>query len=126
MSGDGRHLGGRGQEVADCVEQRLHALVAQGRASQHGNDLAGEGALAQGRHQRGRLDRLALEIRGRDAVVEIGGRFHQFVARGGHGLGHGQRHAVFARRIVFCAREEDGPFANQIHHPGELILGADR
>jgi hypothetical protein len=45
---DGRHFRGRGQEVAHGIEQRLHALVAQGRAGQHGHDAHSEGCPCAG------------------------------------------------------------------------------
>ena len=68
------------QVVDDRVEQRLHALVLEGRAEQHGRDRVGERAGAQrapdhlGRHRA-----LVLEVRLGELVVELGDRVDQRV-----------------------------------------------
>jgi hypothetical protein len=124
-AGDGGDFGRRGQEIADRVQQGLDALVAQGRAREHGHDGAGHGALAQGRAERRRRDGLAFEVGGRDLVVEIGGGLDELLARRRHRLGQGRRHVVLARRIVFDAREVDGALAHEIDHALELVLRAD-
>src|SRR5205814_6261367 len=99
VTGHRRHLGGGGQVVADGVEQRLDSLVAQGRAGQHRHHRAGHGGLADGRLERGGGDRLPLEVRGGQGVVEVGGGLDQLLAGGGHLGGHLGGDGLLARRV---------------------------
>ena len=48
QAGDRRQVDRAGQVVDDGVEQRLHALVLERRAVEHGHDLVGDGAGAEG------------------------------------------------------------------------------
>ncbi|MNU61691.1 hypothetical protein D3C71_509000 [compost metagenome] len=48
MAHDGRHFHGRRQVFDDGIEHRLHALVLEGAAAQHGHDLVANRARAQG------------------------------------------------------------------------------
>jgi hypothetical protein len=77
---DGRQVLGRGQEVHHRVEQRLDALVLEGRAAQGGHELARQAALAQRRGQARRVGVLALEEGVHHLVVEVGGRLDHLVA----------------------------------------------
>jgi hypothetical protein len=82
---------GRGQVVDDRVEQRLHALVLEGRAAQHGHELAVDGALAQEAADGGLVGHGALKVSLQDLVGGGGG------GRGGGGGGGGQQMWVLRR-----------------------------
>src|SRR4030088_3218427 len=60
----------RGKIVHDGVEQRLHALVLEGRAAQHRKERAGQHGLADQPLQRRLIGLLAVEIGGEHVVVE--------------------------------------------------------
>ena len=73
-------VGGRRQVVDDGVEQRLHALVLEGRAAQHRMEGARLHGLAHQAAQ-GRLVRLvAVEVGGHRLVVELDGGLDQLGA----------------------------------------------
>ena len=123
---DRRHLDRRRQVVADGVQQRLHALVAQRRAREHRHDAAVDRPLAQRRLQHRLVDRLPFEEGVGDGVVEVGGGLDQLLARGGDLVGHRRRRIVLARALGLVAREVERAHAHQIDDAGEAILGADR
>ena len=79
---DRGHVDGRRQVVDDGLEQRLHALVLERRAEQHGRDRVVERRLADGGAQLVGLDRLVLEERDHDVVVVVGDRLDEVVAVG--------------------------------------------
>jgi hypothetical protein len=80
-----RHVERRRQVVHHGVQQRLDALVLERRAAQHGHHGEPERRLAQRLAELVGRDRLALEVAGRQRVVEVGGRLDQPIARRLHG-----------------------------------------
>ena len=77
---DGGHVDRRRQIVDHRVEQRLHALVLEGRAAQHGIERAGQHGLADQALQRRFIRLVAVEIGGHGVVVEFDGGFHHLLA----------------------------------------------
>ena len=67
----GGRSSGLGQEVDDGVEHGLHALVLERRAAQHGDDLVGDGAVAQRLAEVVGGDLLLAEVLLDDDVVEV-------------------------------------------------------
>ena len=78
---DRRDVERAGQVVDDRVEQRLHALVLEGGAAQHGGDRDVEGRLADVGDQPVGLDRLLLEVVLHQLVVVLGDGLDQLRAR---------------------------------------------
>ena len=79
-AGDVVDVGRRGHVVNDRVEQRLHALVLEGGARDHGDKVAGEGALADALLQL-RLGRLlALKVGHHEVVVLLDDELDELVA----------------------------------------------
>ena len=66
----GRQVDGAGEVVDDGVEQRLHALVLEGGAVEDRDDLAGDGAGADGRAQVVDGDLLLADVLLEDVLVE--------------------------------------------------------
>ena len=77
---DRGHVDRRRQIVDDGVEQRLHALVLEGRAAQHGIERAGQHRLADQPLQRRLVRLLAVEEGGQRVVVELDGGFDHLLA----------------------------------------------
>ena len=77
---DRGHVDRRRQIVDHGVEQRLHALVLEGRAAQHGIEGAGQHGLADHALQRRLIGLLAVEVSGENLVVEFDGGFQQLLA----------------------------------------------
>ena len=77
---DRGHVDWRRQIIHDRVEQRLHALVLEGRAAQHREERAGQHRLADQALQRRFIGLLAVEIGGENLVVEFDGGFKQLLA----------------------------------------------
>ena len=124
---DGRDVHRGGHVVHHGVQQLLHALVLVGRAHEHGMDLAGDGALADGGLQF--LDRHLLfhEHLLHQVVVAVGGGLQQLLAAqlgllgelgrdGVHGLGVG--HALVVGLEVPCGH------GHQVDDAPEVVLGA--
>ena len=74
---DRRHVGGRRQVIDDPVEQGLHPLVLEGGAVEHGNENAGNGALADAALERRLVRLLPLEIDLERAVIQFHRRLDQ-------------------------------------------------
>ena len=70
----------RGQIVDDRVQQRLHALVLEGRAAQHRHERDLPHRLADQSLQRLDIGLMAFEIGGHHLVVELDGGLYQDVA----------------------------------------------
>ena len=125
--GDAGHVDRGGQEVQHRVEQRLHALVLERGAAQHGAEVALDGALLDGALQR--LD-------GHVALVEI--LLHALVIHRQRGVE--QVLAVLGRLLLevgrdllvvelgaqFAAFPDDGLHLDQVDHADERVLDADR
>ena len=77
----------RGQVVEDRVQQRLHALVLERRATEDRRDLDRERRPAQGGLQHVGRHFLLGEVQLGDVVVEIGQRLQQVLARRGGRVG---------------------------------------
>ena len=77
---DGGHVDRRRQIVHHRVEQRLHALVLEGRAAQHREERAGQHRLADQALQGRLIGLLAVEVGGENLVVEFDGGFQQLLA----------------------------------------------
>ena len=73
----------RGQEVNDCVEQWLYALVFEGRAQQDGDQRQRETASSDRSLQVSGGDFFALQEAGRDLVVSLSDCFDHSLPRSG-------------------------------------------
>ncbi len=118
----------RGQVGHHRVEQRLDALVGQGRAAQHRVEAAGDRGRAQARPQLRPIEVAALQV----------GR-HQGVVGQGHAL---QQLMAVARRLVPQLRRDGavdrrqavrvpivvahGAHGHQVDHAPEVVLKPDR
>lgn len=121
----GRHVERRGQVGHDGLQQRLDPAVAVGRAAQHHHALTGTGQVAQRGGQRRRGDRGAgAELLQRDRV-EFRHRLLQQPAPPVRFFPQGFRHRALLDRVA-AVRPDQRPHTQQIHHPGETVLGADR
>src|SRR3546814_1381002 len=76
------------QIIDNGVEQRLDALVLEGRTAQHGHEGEVERALADQALQRRDVRLLAFEIGLHRLVVLLDGGFDQLAAGGGGGILH--------------------------------------
>ncbi len=121
-----RHVQRRGQVVDDRVQQRLHALVLERAAAQHGGQLGRERRLADRL-----LDRLLgyvllLEEQLEQLVVVVGDLLQQMLSRGGGLLDQSLGNLddlLFGAELVFV---DDRLHRHQIDDALELALGADR
>ena len=71
---DRRNVGRRRQEVDDAIEQRLHALVLEGRATEHREELAVDRALADQPAERRVVRHVAVEVSLGRGVIDFDGR----------------------------------------------------
>src|SRR5215472_5208350 len=72
---DRRNIEGRRQIVDDRIEQRLNALVLEGRAGQHGDDFHRQGGLADGLAHLLERERAGIQILVENFVVVLGDVF---------------------------------------------------
>ena len=77
---DRRHVERRRQVVDHRVEQRLHALVLEGRAAQHRIERAGDHRLADQPLERRLVGLLAVEVGCHRVVVELDGGLDHLLA----------------------------------------------
>src|SRR5215213_8404157 len=79
---DGRDVERARQVVDDRVQERLHALVLEGGAGDDGDELDGDGALAERRAnlRLGKRSALVFEVLLHQLLVGLGGGFEQPVA----------------------------------------------
>ena len=121
-----RHVGRRRHEVAHRVQQRLHALVLEGGARQHGNHLAGERTDAQATLDRCLVRLLALEEALQHGVVHLDHRLDERLpARLGLGL-HVVRHvADLELRAEGLRIPDDRLHRDQVDDADMLRLGTD-
>ena len=117
----------RAREVVDHrVEQRLHTLVLEGRAAEHGRDGDVERGPADVSDQARRLDRLLLEVVLHQAVVVEGDRLDQLGAGLARELlvGGGDIDDLpFLAEVVLV---DDRLHVDQVDDAVELGLGPDR
>ena len=124
---DGGDVGRRRQEIDHAVEQRLHALVLEGRAAQHRHEGVIDRALADAALQRRDIRLLAGEIGFERGIVLLHRELDQRRARLGGGLGHVGRNLD---EIEFGAERFILPnhrlHQHQINDALEFALDADR
>ena len=127
MAHDGRHFDRRRQVVDHGVQHRLHALVLERAAAQHGHDFIADGARAQG---------LLQFVFGKCAAVEVA--LGEFWCRFGRLLD--QLVVPFLRLLRSACRDlaiaelhalagvvpGDRAHFDQVDHAREMFLGADR
>ena len=125
-AGDRRHVQRAGQEVDDRVEHRLDALVLQGRAGQHRDDLVGQRSDANRAAQLVGTDLLALEELVRDVVVEVGQRLDHLLAPFvGDRLDLG-RDVTDLDLVPQVVAVGDRLHVDEVDDAAERVLGADR
>ena len=124
---DGRHVD-RGRHVVDHgVEELLHALVLVGRAHEHGVDLAGDGALADGGLQLVNRHLFLHEDLLHESVVAVGGGFHQLLVAqlGLFGeLGRDGVHGLGVGHALVVGLEVPRGHGDQVDDAPEVVLGA--
>ena len=117
----------RRQIVDNCVEQRLHALVLEGRAAKNRIESAGDHSLADHALQGRNIWLFAVEECGQNFVVEFDGGFNQLLA-------------IFLRLFDKVGRDIDGLelgterfvvpkiglHDHEIDHADEIAFFADR
>ncbi len=125
---DRRQVERRRQVVHDGVEQGLHALVAQGRSTQHDHGGVLQGGPAHGRAQvRGRhIGPFVAQETLHDLVVDLGHGLDQGGARSSSALGQlAVRHGLGIDLGAQLASEPQRPHLEQIDHALELALDPD-
>jgi hypothetical protein len=100
-------------------------LFRRARARQHRHDGTGHGSFTQRRLQRRRGDRLALDERGRDGVVEVRRRLDQLLVGGRHRRRQRGGDLLHPGALTLAAGEVQRLLLDQVDHPLELILGPD-
>ena len=123
----GRHVERRRQVVDDGVEQRLHALVLERRAAQHGIECAGQHGLADEALDGRNVRLLALEEGGHDVVIEFGDGFDQLGAIFGGLLFQVVRDRddlVFRAELLVVP--DDAAHFDEVDDALEGVLDADR
>ena len=124
---DGRHVD-RGRHVVDHgIEELLHALVLVGRAHEHGVDLAGDGALADGGLQLVNRHLFLHEDLLHESVVAVGGGFHQLLVAqlGLFGeLGRDSVHGLGVGHALVVGLEVPRGHGDQVDDAPEVVLGA--
>ena len=115
------------QVVDDRIEQRLHALVLEGGATEHRHDLAGDGRLPDGPHDLLERQLLAAQVLRHQLVIVLDGRLDDLVPRLLHsllvGIGHRHLGERLAQRLVV---EHELDPAQHVDVPGEELARADR
>ncbi len=124
---DRLHLERRGQELDDRVEQRLHALVLEGGAAEHGGDLQVQRRAVQRLGDPLVRDLLLVEVHLHQLVVVVGAGLDQVRARlvdGVHHLGGDVLEGLeLGAQLVL---PDERLVLDQVDDALELVLGADR
>ena len=124
---DRRHVERRRQIIDHRVEQRLHALVLEGRAAQHRIERAGDHGLADQLLQRRLVGHLAFEIGGHGIVIELDRGLDQLLAVFLGLVDHvGRNVDVVVFRAERLVVPDHALHADQIDQALELLLRADR
>ncbi len=125
-AGNGGDVEGGGQVGDDGVEQGLDALVLEGGAAQHREELEGDGGAAQGGAQLVGGDGLAVHVLAQQEVVALDDLLDHLLVVGvgeiGHVGGDGGGVVVGAHGLVAVG---DGLHAEQVHDAAEAVLVAD-
>ena len=120
-------IGGRGQEVDDGVEQRLHALVLEGRAAHHRIEGGLDGGLADQPAQRLLVGLLALEVGLHGLVFHVDGGLDHGGAILGGALLEVVGDLLDVHLGVFAVAVPDvGLHGDEVDDAREIVLGADR
>ena len=125
---DGALVERRRKVTHDGIQQELHALVLERRTAACGNDLHGNGTLAEGGDDffLGQGVRI-LEIFLHEGLIDLGRRFDKLVAPAGHLIGHILGDFLdFVVDKFFRGIIVDRLAGDQVYDAFELILGADR
>src|SRR3989440_1108462 len=124
---DGGHVDRRRQIIHDRVEQGLHALVLERRAAQHREERAGQHGLADHALQGRLIGLLAIEVGGKNFVVEFDGGFQQLLAIFLGLLDHVRGDVdVYELGVELLFFPDHALHADEIDQALEIILGADR
>jgi hypothetical protein len=121
-----RNVQRRRQVVEDGVQQRLHALVLEGRAAEDRRELDLQGGLADRLLEAVDRDLGLLEDELDQLVVVVGDLVEQELARLGGAvgvLGRDVDHVVLRPELVLV---DDGLHPDQVDDPDEVGLRADR
>src|SRR5262249_8671272 len=123
----GWNVGRRGQIVDDAVEERLHALVLERGAADHGDDLHGERTLADGAANLVFADLLTLEVLFEQSLVAVGRGLDQLLASALRGGNHVRRDRLL---VVLRAETLIVPYqrlhAHELDHAAERVLASER
>ena len=123
---DRRDLHRRRQEVDDCIQHALHALVLEGGAAQHRLNFVGDGALAQTGLDLVLGKVAVLEVLVHQVLVGLGGCFQHFLAPFFcRSLQLGRNVAILEFHALGGVVPVDGLHLDQVDHALELVLGAD-
>jgi len=123
---DGRDVERARQVLDDGVEQRLHALVLERRAEQHGCQRIGQRASAErAADHLGRHRRLVLEIRLRQLVVVLGDRVDQRVVRLVRGIAELGRDLPDRERLPEVVLVDDRLHLDEVDDAAVGVLLAD-
>src|SRR5258708_3552371 len=124
---DGGHVDRRRQIIHDRVEQRLNALVPERRAAQHREERAGQHGLADHALQRRLIGLVAVEVSGKNLVVEFDGGFQQLLAIFLGLLDHVSGNIdVYEFGVELLFFPDHALHADEIDQALEVVLGADR
>src|SRR6185312_12295778 len=123
---DGGHVERRGQVVDDRVEQRLHALVLEGRAAQHRRQLDLERGLADRRLDALGGDLRLLEDQFDELVVVMGDLLEHVLTRRGRLVGEVGRDLDNLLLLAEVVLVDDRVVLDEVDDAAELALGTDR
>ena len=124
---DAGHVDRAGQVVQHGVQQRLHALVLERGAAQHGPELAGDRALLDALLQRGDVHVTLLEILFHRHGIDGDGGIEQELAIFFRLLHHvGRDLLVVELGAELAAFPDDRLHLDQVHHADERVLDTDR
>jgi len=125
---NGRDVERRGKVVHDRVEQELDALVLEGGAAEHRDELEAERRLADGGVDLrvGDLARVAIEKLVHDGVVDVGARLDQLLAELLALLLEVLRDRLPADLRAEGVLEDGRLHANEVDHTLVLIFLSDR
>ena len=116
-----------GHVEADCVQQRLHTLVFEGGAVEHGHEPVVQGGLAQGGPQLGGAQLLLVDELLHDRLVGLGEHVDEFLAvLVGQVDQVGGNVGDLPRRAQLLAVPDPRLHRDQVDDARVLGLGADR
>ena len=126
-AGGGRDVVRRRHVEAHRVEQRLHALVLEGRAVEHGHHVVVEAGVADRGAEVLVGDLLLAEVLLHDVVVGLGQHVDQLVAVVVGQLDHvGGDVGDLPARAEVLGLPDPGLHRDQVDDAGVVALGADR